>query len=136
MLGESPWNKRGTTLHQALQAVDESLRELRATFENKLRKRRDALSSALGLVALVGDQDRDGGRSHRRRRDGLTDEDFTDVEPVSAHEASERRAELAKAASSSQRVWLRTTPTLRSSKMPSVTRRKRVVERTATPSSA
>jgi structural maintenance of chromosome 3 (chondroitin sulfate proteoglycan 6) len=82
----------------ALQAVDESLRSLRATFENKLRKRRDALRSALGLVALVGDQDRaEGDPIVEDAMD--TDEDFADVEPVSAHEASERRAELAKAAS-------------------------------------
>ena len=78
---------------QALQAVDESLRSLRATFENKLRKRRDALRSALGLVALVGDQDRaEGDPIVEDAMD--TDEDFADVEPVSAHEASERRAEL------------------------------------------
>lgn len=83
---------------RALQDVDEALRELRATFENKLRKRRDALRSALGLVALVGDQDSAEGDPSC---DGMdTDEDFHDVEPVSAHEAQERQAELAKASSS------------------------------------
>ena len=80
--------------------------------------------SALGLVALVGDQDHaDGDPEVEDAMD--TDEDFTDVEPVSAHEASERRAELAKAASSLC-LCVATTPTLRSSRMPSVTRRKRV----------
>ena len=73
---------------QALQAVDESLRELGAPFENKLRKRRDALRSALGLVALVGDQDRAEGDPDASTTRWILMSDFADVEPVSAVDTS------------------------------------------------